>query len=175
MKKMISCIKSALKWKLLHFKELDKWTRGTVALLGDASHPTLPHQGQGAAMAVEDGAVIGLLLGKLQATGKLSPGSSEARAAQLTSLLRLYEKLRKERTETNVKGAVLTKNFYHMPDGPEQEARDAELANLNRSNWQSPSHYNWADAPYQKSLLGFDVLSEASERFDEWFREETQS
>ncbi|OQV07457.1 FAD binding domain-containing protein [Cladophialophora immunda] len=44
---IISCLKSALKWKLLHFKELDQWTKGPVALLGDASHPTLPYQARG--------------------------------------------------------------------------------------------------------------------------------
>lgn len=43
--RVISCQSTALKWKLLHFKELDTWCRGVVALLGDASHPTLPYQG----------------------------------------------------------------------------------------------------------------------------------
>jgi len=33
--------------------QADYKTQGTLALLGDASHPTLPYQGQGAAMAVE--------------------------------------------------------------------------------------------------------------------------
>jgi salicylate hydroxylase len=27
LEKIISCLKTALKWKLLHFKELDKWTK----------------------------------------------------------------------------------------------------------------------------------------------------
>ncbi|KIW62187.1 hypothetical protein PV04_10385 [Phialophora macrospora] len=39
---IISCLQTALKWKLLHFKELHKWTRGPVALLGDASHVSCP-------------------------------------------------------------------------------------------------------------------------------------
>ena len=34
-----------------------------MTLIGDACHPTLPYQAQGAAMAVEDGAVLGMLLG----------------------------------------------------------------------------------------------------------------
>lgn len=50
-------------WKLLDHDELGKenWIHGKVALLGDAAHGFLPHQGQGAAQAIEDGAAIGAL------------------------------------------------------------------------------------------------------------------
>ncbi len=37
---------------------LPLWSRGRIGLLGDACHPMRPHMGQGAAMAVEDGAVL---------------------------------------------------------------------------------------------------------------------
>lgn len=167
--KIISCLKSALKWKLLHFKELDKWTRSVVALLGDASHPTLPYQGQGAAMAVEDGAVIGLLLDRLQRNGISSV--SEDRKEQIHDVLKLYEDLRKKRTEVNVAGAELTREFYHKFDGEGQRERDAELAELHRSDWKGPSNWNWADAEYQKSLLGFDVLADAEQKFEQWWTE----
>ena len=166
-RKLISCLKTALKWKLLHFKELDKWTRGVVALLGDATHPTLPYQGQGAAMAVEDGAVIGLLLNLLQQRG-VSP-DPKLRCHEISGVLKLYEDMRKKRTEVNVAGAELTKEFYHLLDGEGQRARDAELAELNQSDWTGPSKWNWADAEYQKSLLGFDVLADAESRFEQWW------
>jgi salicylate hydroxylase len=64
--RMISLLDTALKWKLCHIEELASWVKGTVALLGDACHPTLPYQVQGAAMAVEDGLALGVLLGKLR-------------------------------------------------------------------------------------------------------------
>jgi salicylate hydroxylase len=166
-KRVISCLNTALKWKLLHFKELDKWTRGVVGLLGDASHPTLPYQGQGAAMAVEDGAVIGLLLDRLQQRG-LSR-DPEQKCREINGVLKLYEDLRKKRTEVNVAGAELTRDFYHIVDGAGQRARDAELAELNKSNWDGPSNWNWADAEYQKSLLGFDVLADADYKFEQWW------
>src|SRR6266542_903049 len=38
-----------------------KWTNGRVALLGDAAHPVLPHQGEGGAQAIEDAAAFGAL------------------------------------------------------------------------------------------------------------------
>ncbi|KIV86034.1 hypothetical protein PV11_01675 [Exophiala sideris] len=60
--RILSKIDSVLKWKLCHHEELATWTKGSVALLRDACHPTLPYQGQGAAMAVEDGASLGRLL-----------------------------------------------------------------------------------------------------------------
>jgi len=142
--------------------------KGPVALLGDASHPTLPYQGQGAAMAVEDGAILGLLLARLQ-TRSLSSQPMK-RHAQLTSVLQLYQQLRKQRTEVNVSGAVLTRQFYHLPDGEMQEARDRELSSLPLAKWQGPSKWNWGDADYQKSLLGFDVLADAEASFDEWLR-----
>lgn len=146
----------------------DGYTKqGLVTLLGDASHPTLPYQGQGAAMAVEDGAILGLLLARAQRS--LSPLPS-ARKAQLTSVLQLYEQLRKQRTEVNVSGAVLTREFYHLPDGESQLDRDRELSELPTAKWQGPSKWNWGDAHYQKSLLGFDVLADAESSFDEWSR-----
>jgi salicylate hydroxylase len=164
---IISCLSAALKWKLLHFKELKTWCRGVVALLGDASHPTLPHQGQGAAMAVEDGAVIGLLLDRLQQT--LTNSSPREKRSRICDVLKLYEDLRKKRTEVNVAGAELTREFYHLFDGDEQKARDAELAELQKSDWTRASKWNWADAEYQKSLLGFDVLADAESKFEQWW------
>ncbi|KAI1464440.1 putative salicylate hydroxylase [Daldinia caldariorum] len=163
---VISCLRTALKWKLLHFKELDQWTKGTLALLGDASHPTLPYQGQGAAMAVEDGAVIGLLLEKFQNAG--IPSGQVEKNKKLASLFRLYEDLRKERTKVNVAGAVHTRHYYHLADGPEQEARDEELAALPGTEWKSRCSFNWGDAEYQKSLLGVDILAGTERRCDEW-------
>jgi 2-polyprenyl-6-methoxyphenol hydroxylase-like FAD-dependent oxidoreductase len=40
--------------RILRLDELPAWTRGTVALLGDAAHAMEPNLGQGAAQAIED-------------------------------------------------------------------------------------------------------------------------
>lgn len=49
-------------WRLYDRRALGTWVRGSAALLGDAAHPFLPHQGQGGAQAIEDGAALGALL-----------------------------------------------------------------------------------------------------------------
>ncbi len=42
------------KWGLFTHESLPYWCQGKVTLLGDAAHPMLPFQAQGAAMAIED-------------------------------------------------------------------------------------------------------------------------
>jgi 6-hydroxynicotinate 3-monooxygenase len=46
------------KWALVDREPLDRWTDGNVTLLGDACHPMTPYMAQGAAMAIEDAAVL---------------------------------------------------------------------------------------------------------------------
>ncbi|TGO62075.1 hypothetical protein BCON_0022g00130 [Botryotinia convoluta] len=50
-------------WSLLDHEEMgrENWVHEKVALLGDAAHGFLPHQGQGGAQAIEDSAAIGAL------------------------------------------------------------------------------------------------------------------
>ncbi|KAJ7624692.1 FAD/NAD(P)-binding domain-containing protein [Roridomyces roridus] len=75
------------KWKLRVLPLLPTWVRGRTALLGDAAHATLPHLGQGAGMAVEDGGALGCLL------------PAGTRAEDVPARLKAYEELRKERGE----------------------------------------------------------------------------
>jgi salicylate hydroxylase len=58
---------------------------------GDACHPMLPYLAQGANSSLEDGAVLGLILGKIKEKDQL-PGA-----------LRMYESLRKKRGEAIVR------------------------------------------------------------------------
>ncbi|KAH7417764.1 putative salicylate hydroxylase [Cadophora sp. MPI-SDFR-AT-0126] len=161
--KIVSCIPSVLKWKLCHHDELETWSKGSIAILGDASHPTLPYQAQGAAMAVEDGAVVGRLLGRL---GTELPAKSWQ--SEIPSVLQLYETLRKKRTTLNVQGAVANRIMYHLPDGPEQRKRDADFKNV---DWIHPSPWKYADPAYQAELLGWDVLDSCNQEFDLWKKE----
>jgi 2-polyprenyl-6-methoxyphenol hydroxylase-like FAD-dependent oxidoreductase len=68
------------KWGIFERDALPNWSRGRIALLGDACHPMTPYMASGAAMALEDAAVlsrcfaefddIGQVLGVYEATRK---------------------------------------------------------------------------------------------------------
>lgn len=55
---LIAGTEPVFKWALFDRPSLETWTRGRVALLGDAAHPMLPFMGQGAAQSIEDGLVL---------------------------------------------------------------------------------------------------------------------
>lgn len=112
-------------------------------------------------MAVEDGSMLGFLLGTLVQD---SPHSNAAKTS-VGSLLKLYESLRKRRTTTNVKGAKANRYMYHLPDGEEQQNRDAELRN---SGCIRPTRWQWADPAAQKELLGHDVIAESEAAYRAW-------
>jgi 6-hydroxynicotinate 3-monooxygenase len=46
------------KWAIVDRNALSSWAEGNVTLLGDACHPMTPYMAQGAAMAIEDAAVL---------------------------------------------------------------------------------------------------------------------
>jgi 6-hydroxynicotinate 3-monooxygenase len=46
------------KWAIVDRDALPRWREGKVTLLGDACHPMTPYMAQGAAMAIEDAAVL---------------------------------------------------------------------------------------------------------------------
>ncbi len=61
---MIASPEPCFKWGLFIHQPLPYWSQGKVTLLGDAAHPMLPFQAQGAAMAIEDAYVLAEYLGK---------------------------------------------------------------------------------------------------------------
>jgi salicylate hydroxylase len=79
-------------WRLYNHDEYPFWTRGKCTLLGDAAHPMVPDQSQGACMAIEDAGALGIIF---------SPKYSHLTVQQR---LGLYEITRKERA-TRVQSA----------------------------------------------------------------------
>ncbi|TVZ06571.1 salicylate 1-monooxygenase [Trebonia kvetii] len=102
------------RWALLDRAPLARWSHGPVTLLGDAAHPMFPFFAQGAAQAVEDAAVLARCL-------------AEDTQAPPQALQR-YESLRIARTTRLQQVSHARAHVNHLPDGPEQEARDQSLA-----------------------------------------------
>ncbi|MBM7334405.1 FAD-dependent monooxygenase [Alcanivorax marinus] len=55
---LIDCTDNVTKWPLLERNPLPLWHDNRLVLLGDAAHPMKPHMAQGAAMAIEDAAML---------------------------------------------------------------------------------------------------------------------
>ncbi|WXC64775.1 hypothetical protein SNK03_010587 [Fusarium graminearum] len=72
-------------WRLYNHDPYPYWSKGRCTLLGDAAHPMMPDQSQGACMAIEDAGALGILF-----SDKYSHLTVEKR-------LRLYEAERKPR------------------------------------------------------------------------------
>jgi salicylate hydroxylase len=125
-RRVIAAAETCFIWALFDRDPLEHWSVGRVTLLGDACHPMYPFMGQGAAQAIEDGAALAACL---------AAGADDPAAA----LLR-YERLRLPRVTRLQQMSRANKYRFHMPEGPDQEARDAEWASAPD---RSPEALRW--------------------------------
>jgi salicylate hydroxylase len=112
---IIDAVEATYKWALFDRDPLPRWSEGRVTLLGDACHAMLPYMAQGAVQSIEDGATLAQCL---KAGGRAGVPAALAR----------YEALRKPRTTRVQQMARGNAVGFHLPDGPEQQKRDAALA-----------------------------------------------
>ncbi|KAF5017784.1 hypothetical protein F66182_10269 [Fusarium sp. NRRL 66182] len=149
-----------VEWRLRSHKPLDTWTRGAVALLGDACHPTLPHLSQGAAMAIEDAATLAEVL-------SLLPGGGRDREA-IARALKVYELLRKPRTSTLVDLAAQSARALHLGAGQAKEERDRQFAVAKTAGAPIPD--KWASPEVQDMIYQHDCIEDTHQRFQELYR-----
>ncbi|KAL6234937.1 hypothetical protein BDW75DRAFT_240634 [Aspergillus navahoensis] len=152
----LSYVDKVDKWKLMHHAEMATWINpsSTLVFVGDACHPMLPYLAQGANSSLEDGAVLGGLLGHLR------------HKSQLPKILKLYESLRKNRGEAIVRETFKQRHDFHLPDGEEQEKRDAIFkSQLGKEeidvNTAFPSR--WTCPKVQPWLYGYDAVKEVED------------
>jgi salicylate hydroxylase len=96
-------------------RPLEHWSFDRVTLLGDAAHAMEPFQAQGAAQAVEDAFVLAECL---------------AADGDVVAALRRYERVRMSRAEQLQDSSASAANTFYLPDGEEQQQRDAQYATL---------------------------------------------
>ncbi|WP_439529831.1 FAD-dependent oxidoreductase [Pannonibacter sp.] len=121
-----------LRWALCAVDADRPWAKGRIALLGDAAHAMLPFAAQGAAMAIEDAAVL----------GRVMQGAKDIPAA-----LAAYQQQRQPRATQVQQAASTNATIYHMA-WPASLARDTVLRAssperlLRRMDWI----YGWRDS-----------------------------
>ena len=115
-------------------------------------------------MAIEDAAVLGNLFSRLSHTSQIAP------------LLHAYEKLRLKRTADTQGSSRLNQHIFHLPDGPEQEARDASMRAAMDVEFRmlsgekveltlEGSSNQWADRTKNDIAFGYDANRSADERW----------
>jgi len=87
------------RWSLFNRPPIRNWSTGRATLLGDSAHATLPYLAQGAAMAIEDGAVLTRALGM---------------ASTLPEALQLYQRNRVDRTARIVNQSSANRRLFHL-------------------------------------------------------------
>jgi 2-polyprenyl-6-methoxyphenol hydroxylase-like FAD-dependent oxidoreductase len=113
-------------WSLYRLPPLASWSRGPITLLGDAAHPVLPYLAQGAALAIEDAAVLASAL----AAQRHDPASAFV----------LYEASRRPRATRLQRASRQFGWIYHLR-GPARIARNLALASRNEET--ALNQFDW--------------------------------
>ena len=100
---MLDAVEAVKCWGLFRHPVAAAWHGQSLAVLGDAAHPTLPFLAQGAVMALEDAWAMGVALD---------------RAESLQAGLAAYQNLRHARAEKVVATATGNAWKYHLSFGP---------------------------------------------------------
>ena len=125
---LLETVETCYWWGLYDRRPLASWTSGRLVLLGDAAHAMLPHLGQGANQAIEDGVALAVLL--------------EGRDPdEIPTVLQQYEKFRRARTDA-IQAEARKTGLRYDSKYENLEQRDREIAN---------------SGAFRKSLYDYDV------------------
>ncbi|MCP2261667.1 salicylate hydroxylase [Streptoalloteichus tenebrarius] len=124
---LLGGMESVSRWALYDREPVRRWSSARMTLLGDAAHPMLPHQGQGANQAIEDAVVLADCL-----AGCLSDRPAGVRQDEVAAALRRYESVRRPRTRQLQMASRRNRECFQAPDGAPAEERDARLVHLPR-------------------------------------------
>jgi salicylate hydroxylase len=112
-------------WPLYHRPPISSFSRGRVALVGDAAHPMVPFLAQGAAQAIEDAGALGRIF---------------AQAQDIRAAVSMYSRNRVPRATRIQREALKLGRIYHM-SGPAAFARDVTMRLLGTTALSQ--RYDW--------------------------------
>ncbi|KAG8630572.1 hypothetical protein KVT40_002191 [Elsinoe batatas] len=146
---LIDKIEVTMKWPLLTVPNLQKWTSeyGKLVVLGDAAHAMLPYMSEGAAMAIEDAAALGVAL---QGAG----------TEDLLERLAVFERVRSLRAGQMQRASAVNGVIWHLDDGDEQRTRDRLMEAEVKGEVFAESPNQWSDPVTQKWAYGYDATWE---------------
>jgi salicylate hydroxylase len=114
----IGALDETFRWGIYDRAPLPFWSTARVTLLGDAAHPMVPHFGQGAGQAIEDGFALAILL-------------EDAKPADVPARLKTYEQLRLGHTSRVQAASRDAGRFYRS------ENEDVSERNRRMGEWMS--------------------------------------
>jgi salicylate hydroxylase len=109
---------------------LTRWNVGRVTLLGDSAHAMVPFQAQGAAQAILDAAVLGDAL-------------TDAAPTDVPEALDHYVRRRLAGATGMQARSARAAGEFHLPDGPEADERNANMAAYAAANRFLPQAAAW--------------------------------
>lgn len=139
---IIGAVRHSERWGLFRMESLPSWSRGRVALLGDAAHTMLPHHGQGANLSIEDAYVLACLL-------------TAGEGGSIEDRLRRYELLRKKRADKVQLASWRANRLLHFPPDDDPRERDTAFATI-------PDDIRWIHA-YDARQVAVDANLIASQ------------
>ncbi|MFG2877635.1 FAD-dependent monooxygenase [Streptomyces sp. NPDC048337] len=122
---VLKALGSVGRWALHDRDPLTRWSTRRIAVVGDAAHPMLPFQAQGANQAIEDAVVLTACL-------------QGVRPDDIPAALVRYEQVRRPRTDELQRLSRANSRTFHLSDGEGQRERDLALAgtqNLRKQDW----------------------------------------
>ncbi|KAM0755661.1 FAD/NAD(P)-binding domain-containing protein [Meredithblackwellia eburnea MCA 4105] len=131
---ILKAIPQPSQWALIELRDLPFHAKGSVCLIGDAAHASLPHQGAGAGQALEDGVVLAELLSHPSINRETIPRAMDA-----------YNYFRRDRstrvkTTSNELGVIME---FKSPEF--KEDREKIVANL-----QVRYDHIWQWSPFEE-------------------------
>ncbi|KAI6281932.1 hypothetical protein MCOR27_000975 [Pyricularia oryzae] len=121
-------------WRLWVHEPYPFITKRTVALLGDAAHPMMPHQSQGACMAIEDAAALGIIFSRKHFRGDLSECLAVYEQVRLPRATRVQAAAAKAASNINeriVPGAGFSSNTNTATYKVEDETKKLTIEEMN--------------------------------------------
>jgi len=132
----IGALDATFRWGIYDRAPLPYWCVGRTTLLGDAAHAMVPHLGQGAAQAIEDGFTLAVFL-------------EGAKPQEVSKRLKAYERARLERT-SQIQAVARETGRLFRAEYDDVAERDRFLAKWTAANGQ---------------IRGYDAEKAAKEAF----------